>query len=365
MNDLHSFIPKTTPHATRAGGGNEHGAVINKEGKLYTFGYGSMGQLGLGQHDVADDDGLVMLTRPRQVELPSPAKSVSCGDYHTIVLTEMGQLYAFGSGGNGELGTGKDHNEGLPVLVRLPVPVLMVACGSQHTVAILENGEVYSWGRCASGQLGNGKLGNQLAPGLVVLPRPAVQVACGGNTTAIITDDGSLYMCGQNYRGQLGTGDVADRLSPTRVDVPYSVVSVATDGNYTMAVTKSGSLYEIGPARYPDNLLEGAETVIRVACGDHYAMVLTSDLALYAYGDNESGQLGTGDLDARDVMTKIAIPEPFQDIICGLSQSFGIGVSGDIYVWGANGDGQLGLPVGDDEGEGGNELVMTPTLLVL
>ncbi|MFA6973054.1 MAG: hypothetical protein WC208_16860, partial [Gallionella sp.] len=187
-------------------------------------------------------------------------------------------------------------------------------------------------------------------------------------TTAIITDDGSLYMCGQNYRGQLGTGDTVDRLSPIRVDTPYSVVSVATDGDYTMAVTKSGSLYEIGPARYPDhqvNLLEGVETITRVARGDYRTMVLTSDLSLYGYGENESGQLGTGDRDERDVMTKIAIPEPFQDIICGLSQSFGIGVSGDIYVWGANGDGQLGLPAGDDEEEGGNELVLTPTLLVL
>lgn len=246
--------------------------------------------------------------------------------------------------------------------MNLPLPVIMVACGGQHTVAILENGEVYSWGRCASGQLGNGRLGNQLAPGLVVLPRPAVQVACGGNTTAFITDDGSLYMCGQNYQGQLGTDDTIDRLSPTRVDIPHSVVSVTCDGSYTTAVTKSGSLYPVGHEGYPDN--QNPETIIKVTGGYcRCTMVLTSDLSLYAYGENESGQLGTGDLDERDDMTKIVIPEPFQDIICCQFRSFGIGVSGDIYVWGANGDGQLGLPVGDDDRD--NELILTPTLLVL
>lgn len=71
MNDLHSFIPKTTPHATRAGSGNEHGVVINKEGKLYTFGYGMLGQLGLEADEILEEDGLYVITLPTHVPLPS------------------------------------------------------------------------------------------------------------------------------------------------------------------------------------------------------------------------------------------------------------------------------------------------------
>ncbi|MFA6973053.1 MAG: hypothetical protein WC208_16855 [Gallionella sp.] len=364
MNDLHSFIANTTHHSTRACSGYEHGAVIDKQGRLFTFGMAESGQLGLGYRLLLGEGGAPIATPPTHVELPEPVKSVSSGDYHTVVVTETGKLYAFGSCGNGKLGIGLDSDsyELRPVLVDLPLPVSMAACGDQHTVAILENGEVYSWGKGTTGQLGNGKLGNRLSPGLVSLPRPAIQVACSGNTTAIVTDDGSLYGCGANNWGQLGTGDNVERRSPTKVNIPDRVVWVAIGGSSTTIITSSGLLYRVGISSYLDSQIEipeGAGAIIQVTGGSGGSLFLSADLSVYVCGGNRGGQLGTGDRDRRDTLTKIAMPEPIQDIICNMYQSFGVGVSGEVYVWGDNEAGQLGLTEIEDE------TVCVPTLLVL
>ncbi|KAJ4935916.1 hypothetical protein JOQ06_017443 [Pogonophryne albipinna] len=93
--------------------GEAHSAVLTKDGKVFTFGEGSYGQLG---HNSSDNE-----LKPRQVDgLDGPASHISCGRRHTLVLSSSGQLWAFGDGAKGQIGTGRTENSLAPTLVSLP-----------------------------------------------------------------------------------------------------------------------------------------------------------------------------------------------------------------------------------------------------
>ena len=85
--------------------GDEHTAVVTSSGRLFTFGTNEYGQLGLGHYDNVLRPSCVKCIKPDRVH------AVACGKSHTIIATESGRLYAFGSNTEGQLGIGlKDED---------------------------------------------------------------------------------------------------------------------------------------------------------------------------------------------------------------------------------------------------------------
>uniref|UniRef100_A0A8C1E276 Si:ch73-190m4.1 n=1 Tax=Cyprinus carpio carpio TaxID=630221 RepID=A0A8C1E276_CYPCA len=86
--------------------------------------------------------------------------------------------------------------------------------------------------------------------------------------------------------------------------------------------------------------------VIQIACGDHHSMALTKDGQLFVWGDNSHGQLGLkkdhpGSPSAQHVQSLSGIP--LAQISAGGDHSFGLSLSGVVFGWGKNSAGQLGL----------------------
>ena len=93
-------------------------------------------------------------------------RSVACGGFHSVALSDTGSVYCWGGGDKGQLGLGNDKSQTLPcvvdalqVLLRAsgahPCPpsdrlqnktVVNVSCGMHHTAALLDTGNVYLWG---------------------------------------------------------------------------------------------------------------------------------------------------------------------------------------------------------------------------
>ncbi|CAI0379483.1 unnamed protein product [Linum tenue] len=81
------------------------------------------------------------------------------------------EIWSWGAGTDGQLGTGKLKDELLPQLLHLPSlaasaagSISMLACGGAHVVALTSGGRVLTWGRGTSGQLGHGEMVNCLYP---------------------------------------------------------------------------------------------------------------------------------------------------------------------------------------------------------
>ena len=117
-------------------------ACITKTGEIYSWGNGFYGRLG---HDNYSDQGA-----PKRIDgaplIGVLAKMVSCGNYHTAVCTETGQVYTFGRGKFGELGHGEKKTSPALVVALEGKVITQVQCGKYHTMALTTTGYVFAWG---------------------------------------------------------------------------------------------------------------------------------------------------------------------------------------------------------------------------
>jgi len=121
------------------------------------------------------DGSVVPKAAPQVVPNFDSASLVATGggptDLDATCAIRMGDLYCWGAGTGGRLGTGAPEAVILPTKVgNLPGPVTDVALGYAHTCALLADGDIWCWGRGTSGQLGDGKLSNSFTPVRVVPP---------------------------------------------------------------------------------------------------------------------------------------------------------------------------------------------------
>eukprot|EP01063_Lacrimia_lanifica_P025271 TRINITY_DN33045_c0_g1_i1.p1 TRINITY_DN33045_c0_g1~~TRINITY_DN33045_c0_g1_i1.p1 ORF type:complete len:454 (+),score=170.06 TRINITY_DN33045_c0_g1_i1:67-1428(+) len=126
--------------------GGSHTMALTNEG-LYAFGYNEDGALGVGQFGPV----------PKPAHIPNFAaediRAVALGGYHSLVLQQNGELYAFGANKAGQLGLGGEDNHKHPAKVPMLPDAFDVACGAQHSVAWTNEG-IYTWGLGDCGQLG-------------------------------------------------------------------------------------------------------------------------------------------------------------------------------------------------------------------
>ncbi|XP_027983529.2 X-linked retinitis pigmentosa GTPase regulator isoform X1 [Eptesicus fuscus] len=112
------------------GGGH---TVVLTEKAVYTFGLGQFGQLGLGTF-------VFETMEPKIIKSVKDHKitSIACGENHTALITDIGRMYTFGDGRYGKLGLGMENftNQFVPNLCPnfLRFKVYLVACGGCHMV---------------------------------------------------------------------------------------------------------------------------------------------------------------------------------------------------------------------------------------
>eukprot|EP00928_Gymnodinium_smaydae_P030488 TRINITY_DN2265_c2_g1_i1.p1 TRINITY_DN2265_c2_g1~~TRINITY_DN2265_c2_g1_i1.p1 ORF type:complete len:1695 (+),score=310.16 TRINITY_DN2265_c2_g1_i1:68-5086(+) len=208
---------------------------------------------------------------PSQVRCTPRVASVACGEAHSLVLTEGGELYSFGSNARGQLGIG---NGGLHEKSPTPVPLAGkargapmrgIAAGRSHSMALTVSGNVLSWGENVNGQLGLGLGWTDIPlvslPALVpCLPGPGRHIAAGGSHSAVIVRRGRLFLAGSNRSGQLGR--------------PREEARCIRE------------FTELSPVH---NIF--ARTVV---LGEDHTVLLTYNGELFAFGKNTSGQCGVG-----------------------------------------------------------------------
>ncbi|XP_051115280.1 ultraviolet-B receptor UVR8 isoform X2 [Andrographis paniculata] len=87
------------------------------------------------------------------------------------------------------------------------------------------------------------------------------------------------------------------------------------------------------------------QSLIEVACGGAHTVFLTENGDVYATGLNDFGQLGISDFQnyAIKPLRISSIPKRIIKISAGYHHSAAITVDGELYVWGKNANGQLGL----------------------
>lgn len=147
-------------------GGAYHSFVLTQRCNVYAFGLNNMGQLGLGSLEPGHT------ATPMLVEglEDKGICQLSAGEHHSLAINEDGEVYSFGRGDSGQLGV-EDGTEQEATPRRVAslegVRVRTIRSGSHQNVAATHTGDMYSWGFGEMGQLCNGKNGDERVPALV------------------------------------------------------------------------------------------------------------------------------------------------------------------------------------------------------
>jgi len=264
-----------------ASAGGDYTAVWTDEGELYTFGSGNDGQLGHGGHDGEENERV-----PRLVDalVGNKVAGASAGQLHTVMWTEAGELFTFGDGSYGQLGHGGQHW----LAVRIPrlvegmagKKVVGASAGEDYTVVWTDAGELFTFGSGDSdsaderGKLGHGGSGWKLVPTLVELlageqmvdgkwesdagiiydalgVKRVIGASAGKHHTAVWTDAGELFTFGNANNGKLGHGETWRNdldLVPRLVEAlaGQEVIGAAAGDRHTVAWTAFGEIFTFG-----------------------------------------------------------------------------------------------------------------------
>lgn len=281
--------------------GSSYSMTIASDNNVYSWGINNYGQLGIGSK--------ISKTSPTKVNLPAEftPKYIKGVGSSTIIVGEDGSAYSFGRNNLGQLGIGNNIEQVSPVKMILPSGVTPkeVALGNSSGIFIGNDDNLYSWGYMTNTNLG-------YIPKKIELPSGVKPKTIDGgfdNFFMIIGNDGQLYVLGNNSFGQLGTGNNINFNEVTQVSLPNGI--------------KPKSIH----------------------LGGQSSLVLGEDDNLYATGRNMEGQLGINNTTSQNVFQKVQLPTNVKPLLVEAGDYFStmIGSDGNLYVWGGNGFGQLGL----------------------
>ena len=129
--------------------GSLHSMCLTKQNEIFTWGTGSGGRLGLNH---AEDS-----LQPQEIESLNDQCPlfIAAGESHSAAISNYYQLWTWGMGSFGRLGHGLDCNELMPKLVEdlVDEKIIYVSCGVFHTLVLTKNGSLYGFGEDKYGKL--------------------------------------------------------------------------------------------------------------------------------------------------------------------------------------------------------------------
>ncbi len=295
----------------------------------------------------------------------SGVTTVAAGDGHSLAV-KNGQVWAWGDNiygqlGNGTIGTNLASITPAQVVDLNNVTITSVSAGWRHSLALDTNGMVWAWGYNRQGELGEPSKINSPRPIQVGGISSVKSIAAGAYHNLALTTDGHVWAWGDNSSGQLGNGAIGiDSSTPVPVGTPplQGIVAIAAGLYHSLAVDANGTVYAwgdnsigqlgISAAQYYYSdvpvPVSGVAGISKVAAGRFHSVALTTTGEVWTWGDNSSGQLGIGTFDATEIPTKVQSPDivGVTDIAAGRSHTLALTSKNIVATWGLNIDGELG-----------------------
>ncbi|MDD2482776.1 MAG: fibronectin type III domain-containing protein [Candidatus Shapirobacteria bacterium] len=362
--------------------GSDYACSNRTDGTVYCWGGNSQGQLGIGS-TIGARSYPVQVVGAGGTGILEGITSVKAGTYSTCGLKNDKTVYCWGNDDNGQLG------DNLKIDKRFPVKVLgmggtgildevsAISLGGNSTFAVKDNGEVYSWGKNNYAQLG---IGNTVNPKITIMQvvgaggtgvlSDVKAITSGESHSCVVKNDGTVYCWGYGFYGELGIG-VSGANSivqyPTQVTGLTNIVSIAAGTNHTCAIDSSGKMYcwgrntngQLGnnssansasPVQVKSTTGSGTfSTAATAAAGGNHTCTISTDDKIYCWGLANYGQLGVGStgfqiypkqvvgVDGSGVLDNIKSAELGTFSTCAGKNN------GEIYCWGENSNGQLGI----------------------
>jgi alpha-tubulin suppressor-like RCC1 family protein len=273
------------------------GAGIDTDGNLWTYGGNGYGNLGINRLG-----GIYS----------SPVQVINGTNFYRVVvgptclgLKKDSTLWSWGDSGYGQVGDGTTISRSVPV--QIPGNWIFVANSPYFSAAINSANKLFLWGDNQFGELAQNSTNNESIPVQELTNSNWSYVACGARFAAGIKMDQTLWLWGNNASGMLGQDNIIATSSP---------VQEITLSNFWIAV----------------------------ACGSDSTAAIKTNGSLWTWGSNNFGQLGDGTITATSSPVQEATNSfNWQSISAGLFHFVGYQAGNQLWAWGNNDSGQLGV----------------------
>ncbi|GAB1290247.1 RCC1-like G exchanging factor-like protein [Apodemus speciosus] len=378
--------------------------------KVWGMGLNKDSQLGFHRSRKDKTRGYEYVLEPSPVPLPldrpqeTKVLQVSCGRAHSLVLTDREGVFSMGNNSHGQCGrkvvedevyseSHKVHRmqdfDGQVVQVDLKAAsplaeeISRINSAQARTDArTQEQGRKVMAGGCEAAAEGKAPLvqsrrlkvvwGCRKASGRTA---PYEAVVCGQDHSLFLTDRGEVYSCGWGADGQTGLGHYNITSTPSKLGgdlAGVTVVQVATYGDCCLALSVDGGVFGWGNSEYLQlaSVTDSTQVnvprclpfsrvgkVKQVACGGTGCAVLNEEGHVFVWG---YGILGKGPKLLETALPEMIPPTLFgltefnpevqvSQIRCGLSHFAALTNKGELFVWGKNLRGCLGIGRLDDQ----------------
>ena len=318
---------------TQVSSGNGSVLSVSSLGKLYSWGFNDLGQAGN-----SINGGLQTISKPTQIgtntnwsKLASSIREAGDSGETTFqanyAITTSGAVY--GTGVSRYYNFTRTNTVTSPIQVGSNGSVLATANGGAFGIAIGADKFLYTTGSNIFGQLGTTISYSGATPTatrekwwftfLQIGTNKWKQIAAGGFSGYAIREDNTLWSWGYNSKGELGDGSVTTRSSPVQV--------VSTS----------------------------LSSPVLISAGSQYALAVDNNGLVWSWGANQLGQLGLGSWSPGDyrispvqVVNNSAGSPPLSNIVqisSAYTNSLALDSSGNIWAWGINGFGGMGVGI--------------------
>lgn len=370
--------------------GMHHVHMLRNDGTLWACGHNGEGQLGLNNTSTYYTFTKVSKNVTDDVEF------IDSGERSTFIIKKDGTLWSTGQNDKGQLGLADTSNKNYFIQVTANVGnnIIKVSSFGKHTIIVKDDGSIWGTGQNDSGQLGlgddltNKNMFTKISDGIENMEN----IICGQDHTLITKIDGTFSIVGDNLYGQLNLGhkndistitddktmnihvtnldykpfkkDITGRYfvefvdkSYIRTEKPMKACDVGAyhalfidNNNQLISYCKSNEYFQAGENVRVDKFYEISEfpNVKMIACGDYSSYVYTHDEELYVFGYNSNGQLGLGG-------TETAMTPTLIHTVTGVKKMYAIGATcfillhdGSLLAVGENSQGEFGLDDYDD-----------------
>ncbi len=383
---LFAFLASTKTKAQNVffSANDDNSAFLCEDGRIFITGENNVGQLGIGS--LIPSNVPIMISGINGGIAPR-CKQVSLEGVTTfLALTNSGDtVLAWGPNDRGQVGDGTLEKRLTPYVVRGVgglghlSNIKQISTGNVTGYALTNDGKVLSWGGNASGETGTGNFTDPVYYPSYVLKAPGdtlknVKAISGGGTFCLaLLCDGSVWGWGRNHVGQLGQNNKTNSAYAIPVKdksgkgVLNNIIKIEAADNYSYALSSNDTLWVWGPnwdgrlgtgnkteRLLPDYVrsIDGARHlsgVVQIAGGQGVALALLSDKTVCSWGINDYGQLGRNDTIDSTLPVKVKDPSGTEDlqninyIAVGDIHCIVRNDKNEIYIWGGNTLGQLGL----------------------
>lgn len=305
----------------------EHTLFLRANGTVLGRGYNTHGQL--------PEDSRFDILFPQKNTI-----SIAVGEKYSLLLNADGILTSYG--------------EFEPIAERVfkAFDIISISSGFSHSLFLSRQGDVYAYGSNYNGQLGITASKVRMLPFRIPSLSNIISVVCGQYHSLFLKADGTVYGCGDNTGKQISPSNNDKYLTPTSIPLPTRIVSLAAGSLHSLFLDANGDVYgysnnfygQLGMTDENGKIL-GLPPIVQIVCGNLHSLFLDKLGNVYALGSNGHGQLGVGSsVQQTDTPIQIRSLKNIRYIAAGPFSSFFIDIDGIVYGCGTDNSDRLRSP---------------------